>query len=306
MSMKQLLLAGLGVFFLTTPSAEAQAPTIDHQPVGCAAAEKFPRLVARFAPADGIASARVMFQGANNQEWYFVAMKPEGAMHFGVLPKPRKSLKAFRYYIEVTDKALGTNRTPEYTANVVDSSSACKGKIMAGTLASASVVIQGPAGLAAVPAGFASTGVVAGSATGSSAGAAGAATAGGGGLSTGAVVGIVAGVGAAAAGVAVKTLGSSFHIQLEGTVYRGVCSCFEVPGSPRLGARISGALVSTSLDANTATTDGNGHFLLVTTGEKGTTYTHTISAAGCQPFSITGQADDSTGPNAQTYSLNCN
>ena len=214
--MKKHFLAGLGVFVLTSSSGHAQTLNIDHQAVGCAVAEKFPRLEARFSPPDIVAKARVVFQGENTQEWYAVVMKPEGGAFAGVLPKPKKSLKAFRYYIEVTDKALDVNRTAEYTTNVVDSSSACKGKIMAGTLGSASVVLQGPAGAAVLPAGFASNGVVAagsaaGSSTGSATGAAGAtaaagagaAAAAGGGLSGGALIGIVAGVGAAAAGVAV-------------------------------------------------------------------------------------------------------
>ena len=128
-------------------------------------AEKFPRLEARFAPADSVAAARVLFQG-QSPDWYSVAMRPEGSVFVGVLPKPKKSLKAFRYYIEVTGRALGTSRTADYT---VDSPSACKGKVMAGTLASASVVLQGPAGVASLPAGFASTGVVTGTAAGSAA-----------------------------------------------------------------------------------------------------------------------------------------
>ena len=197
--MKKRLLRGLGVFVLTSSLVDAQTLNIDHQPVGCAAAEKFPRLEARFAPADSVAIARVVFQG-QSPEWYSVAMKPEGAVYSGVLPKPKKSLKAFRYYIEVTDKALGTNRTAEYTTNVVDSSSACKGKIMAGTLGSASVVLQGPAGAAALPVGFASNGVVA-AGSGSATGAAGASTAGaGGGIgATALVVGGLAAAGGAAA-----------------------------------------------------------------------------------------------------------
>lgn len=191
---------------LTASSAQAQTPRIDHQPVACAAAEKFPRFEARFAQAETVATARVVFQG-QSPEWYSVAMKSEGAAFVGVLPKPKKSLKSFRYFIEVTDKALGTDRTADYTTSVVDSSSACKGKVMAGALGSASVLLHGPAGVVALPPGFASSGVVVvGSATGSSAGAAGAAgsaAGGGGGLGTGAIVGIVAGAGAAAAGVAV-------------------------------------------------------------------------------------------------------
>lgn len=203
--MRQGFLFGLGLFVLTGGPAAEQNVKIEHQPAACAVAEKFPRFAARFAPSESVAVARVLFQG-ETKEWYAVAMKAEGAGFSGVLPKPKKSLKAFRYYIEVTDKALGTTRTAEYTTSVVGSAGECSGKIMAATLGSASVLLQGPAGLAALPAGFASSGVVmAGSAAGSSAGAAGATAAagGGGGLSTGAVVGIVGGVGAAAAGVAV-------------------------------------------------------------------------------------------------------
>lgn len=192
----------LGIFFLAVSTAGAQTLTIDHQPVGCAAAEQYPRVEARFAPPEAVAAARVVFQG-QSPEWYSVTMKPEGAGFTGVLPKPKRSLKEFHYYIEVTGSALGTSRTPDYAVSIIESSGQCKGRLMAGSLASASVLIQGPAGVAALPAGFAPAGVVAGSASGSSAGAAGAtAGGGGGGLSGAAVAGIAAG-GAAVAGVAV-------------------------------------------------------------------------------------------------------
>lgn len=178
--------------------------SIEHQPVGCAAAEKFPRLEARFTPADAIAKARVLFQGANIEEWYAVVMKPEGEVYSGILPKPKKTLNEFRYYIEVTSTTLETSRTADYTTSVVGSASECKNRIMAGAVTSASVVLLGPAGGAVVPAGFASVGVVAGSAAGTATGATSAG--GGGGLSTGAMVGIGAGV-AGAAGIAAAAKG---------------------------------------------------------------------------------------------------
>lgn len=91
---------------------------------------------------------------------------------------------------------------PPRSAGDVGSASECKGKLMAATLASASVLLQAPAGAAALPAGFASTGVVA-AGSGSAVAATGAAAGGGGGLGTGAIVGIVAGAGAAAVGAVV-------------------------------------------------------------------------------------------------------
>ena len=199
--MRRHMVFVVGLLACLGSPAVAQTTRIEHQGVACAVAERFPRFEAGVSPVESVAMARVLFQGTSS-EWYSVAMKAQGGSFIGVLPKPKKGLPSFRYYIEVTDKALRTTRTPEFTTTVIESSGACKGGILAGALGSASVVLQGPAGVVALPAGFASTGVVAGSAAGSTAGASGAAAAGGGGLSTGAVVGIVGGVAAAGAGVA--------------------------------------------------------------------------------------------------------
>src|SRR5690349_13191222 len=78
----------------------AEAPAIAHAGVGCAVAEKFPRLEARIVPADAVARATVHFRTAATQPWYAVAMKAEGDAFSGVLPKPKGSLKAFQYYID--------------------------------------------------------------------------------------------------------------------------------------------------------------------------------------------------------------
>ena len=156
--MKRLPFALLGVLLLGAPVG-AQTILIDHRAVACAAAERFPRIDARFAPIDGLAKARVLFQGDNRAEWYSVAMKAESDSFVGVLPKPKKSLKAFRYYVEVTSKTLETSRTPEFSTAIVSSSSECKGGLMAGSVAAASVVVQGPTGAAVLPGGFASAGI---------------------------------------------------------------------------------------------------------------------------------------------------
>jgi hypothetical protein len=179
-------------------SSSQQAPIIDHRPVACAVAERFPRMEARFSPADIVAKAQVLFEGATAEEWYAVAMKPDSGGFSGILPKPKRSLKEFRYYIEVTDKVLRTSRTAEYTTSVVGSASECQGKVVAVTVASAAVALTGPAGAAVVPAGFAATGVVA---AGSGVAGASGASASGGGLSTGVLV--AGGLAAAAGGIAV-------------------------------------------------------------------------------------------------------
>jgi hypothetical protein len=177
-------------------SAAADTLTIEHSAVGCVVAEKHPRFEARFTPGDAVAKAKVFFQPKDATRWYAVGMKREGPVFHGVLPKPKKSLEAFRYYIEVTDKAASTSRTPDQTATVVGSAAECQDKMVAGALGSATVALEVPAGAPTVPAGFAGGGIAV--AAGAAAGAAAAST--GGGFPTAAVL---IGVGAAAAGGAV-------------------------------------------------------------------------------------------------------
>jgi hypothetical protein len=195
------------------PALEAAGPSIDHAPVACVQANRYPQLQARFDPVASVARALLHFRGPG-PHWYSVAMKADGAAYSAVLPRPKKSLKELRYYIEVTDRGFETSRTVEHTAAVVSGPGACQDKIVAGGLGSASVLLEAPAGAPAVPVGFDSTGVVAaGSASAGAAGtaatAAGAAgaTAGGGVGTTALVVGAGA-VAAAGAAVAVSAGGS--------------------------------------------------------------------------------------------------
>ncbi len=195
----------------------APAPVeIVHAPVACVVADRYPRLEATFTPLDRVGMARIYFQGATS-DWYSVSMKKEGDRFVGVLPKPKKELKSLRYYIEVIGQGAQSTRTSERTAGVVRSASECKGLVGA-ALASASVIVQGPAGVASLPAGFASSGVIAGNASGAASGTAtagsgaaaagaaavGAAGAAGGIGATALVVGGLAAGGAVAVGVAAK------------------------------------------------------------------------------------------------------
>ena len=156
-----------------------------------------------------------MFQPDKSDQWWSVAIKVEGGLFVALLPKPKKSLKSFRYYIEATDKALNTSRTGDFTASVIGSPGECKGRAVAAALSTASLIVQGPAGIVALPAGFATTGVIAGTGTATAAGSAGAAGGGGGAAGAGAATGgglgagaLVAGGVAAAAGIAVAVKGS--------------------------------------------------------------------------------------------------
>jgi len=199
------LSAGFILFSLALSGApaSAQAPVIDHQQVACVVAEKFALFSARFDPAESVARARLHFRAEGGPVWYYVEMKPQAGAFQGTLPKPRKTTKKIQYYIEVVDKAFAESRTPEYAPDVVDGAAACgMKKALAGVANAASVIVNGPAGAPLIPAGFASSGIVAaGAAAGAAVGAAA-------GISTAAIVaGVVGGGAAVAGGVAIAAGG---------------------------------------------------------------------------------------------------
>ena len=86
--MIDFLFAGVGLLVQSGAAPGSPSVSIEHQPVACAVAERFPKLEARFAPPENVARARVAFQGRNTAEWYSVDMKADGPVFVGTLPKP--------------------------------------------------------------------------------------------------------------------------------------------------------------------------------------------------------------------------
>lgn len=277
------------VLLLCVPAtASTQGTAIEHGGVACVVAGQFPRIDARIGQAEQVARVRAFFHADDDSRWYFVEMKAVEGVFQGVLPKPLKTTKRLHYYIETTDKGMAQNRTAEYVPEVVAEAGACSKKDAVAALAIATkIAVAAPSGASAVPAGFATSSV---------------ATAGG--IGTAAlVIGGIAVAGGAAAAVAVKA-GSEGDgpasnqnqdtsvFVVEAFVYNDTCCPTGPvdPTIPRTGRRIQGALVSTSLDSATTTTDDRGFFRLTTqTRCQGTspTYTLRIVASGCDPMSET-------------------
>lgn len=180
----------LGAALLALPgSGLAAGAAIEHDPVGCLVAEKYPKLVACFQPAGNLARARVYFKAETGTDWYYVEMKPEAPCFTGTLPKPSKSTTMINYYIEALDKAASSSRTEEFSPTVVGSPEQCSKK-PAAFVNNASVAVSAAAGGPALPVGFAAGGI-----------------AGAGGLSAAVVAAGVAGAGAATVGVVAAAKG---------------------------------------------------------------------------------------------------
>jgi hypothetical protein len=305
----------LALSLVLVPAAAGSAATIDHGGVACVVAGKFPRIDARIAPADRVAKARAFFHADDDARWYFVEMKVERGVFHGVLPPPLKTTARIHYYLEATDKDVTQNRTQEFAAQVVANAGECPNKGMVAAMAAASKVLVGaPAGASAAPAGFAANGVAA----------AGAAT--GGGLgATALVVGGVAVAGGAAVAVAAAadkgndaggsggSQGSSAPIVVEGTVYSDTCCpaglVDPAPGARTNSRRIQGAVVSSSLDSATTTSDAQGVFRLTTLTRCPSpqpTFTLTVAASGCDTLStVRSWGCASGGPNVYALNLIC-
>jgi len=153
-------LPALAALLALAPAALAEdSLSIAHQPVHCMVAGKYPQLDACFAPSPRVARARVYFKGEGTPEWYYVEMKAEAECFRGTLPRPKKSLKRLRYYVAVTDQDFAESRTEEYAADVVGDAKSCTIGAVAPYVTTASVVVSGAA---ALPAGFAGAGLLAG------------------------------------------------------------------------------------------------------------------------------------------------
>ena len=172
-------------------ASSAQAVTIAHEGAGCVIADRFPRFEARLDPADEVARARVVFRAAGTPHWYSVDMSAGAAGFTGVLPKPRRATARIEYYVEASDRAFATTRTPERTVDVVGSAGECRpDALVAPFTTSARLVVTASPGAPAVPAGFLGAGI-----------------AGAGGVGAGTLA-LIGGGAAAAAGVAVAAGGS--------------------------------------------------------------------------------------------------
>lgn len=292
------------LFFLI-PCLPGEGATIDHGGVACVVAGKFPRIDARITPPERVAKARTFFHADDDASWYYVEMTADAGEFRGVLPKPLKATKRIHYYVEATDKDVSQARTQEFAAEVVADAAACPNRGMVAAMAVASKVVVGvPAGAAATPAGFAGNSVAAAGAAGGAAGGAG------GGIGTAALVvgGVVIAGGAAVAAVAAgggdeggdsSNSGPNTPFVFEGVVYSDTC-CPPGPVDPSPAARvnsrrIAGAVISTSLDSATTTSDAQGAFRLTTQTrcQGASTFTLRIVAAGCDPL-------------GETRSWNCN
>lgn len=232
------------------PAPEAKAPpapqrvdlAIEHKEVSCVIAEQYPKVDTCLLPGENVGRAYVHFRALDTEPWYAVELAREGPCYAAYLPKPMRSTREIRYYLDVVDRAMTERQHPDrgpdaaYRARVVRKEGDCEGlkriAYAVGKVARPIVVAvartaagaKDPAALAAIGqlllAGFRPEGVilaatgaapatataaVSGGAGGGGGGAAGGAggAAGGGGIGMGTIAAVAGAVAAVGVGAAV-------------------------------------------------------------------------------------------------------
>jgi hypothetical protein len=126
-------------------------PVIAHKDVGCVVAGEFPKLEACFTPAESVGKAQVQFRADEKGPWYYVNMKEEGGCRSALLPKPKKDIATFHYFIEVVDRAFTAVQQPasapsqSYAPRVVANRRDCGTGMMMATSTPTGSVIMGVA-----------------------------------------------------------------------------------------------------------------------------------------------------------------
>ena len=138
---------------------ESGAPlSIQHEPLACLDAGKFPFVEAQVDATTEIQSARVYFKAHEAFEWYYVEMEAsEPSAYQAALPMPLPETKQVDYYAMVLGSNLETAQTVEYTIDVTEEGCdlpAAPLTLMGSIVLRATVASQTP-----IPAGFSAQGV---------------------------------------------------------------------------------------------------------------------------------------------------
>jgi hypothetical protein len=96
---------------LVTSAAAAHALEVVHEPVSCAAPDRYVRIGAQGRPAQDVASAQVEFRANPQGDWYRVAMTAAEGRWTALLPRPTAGLARFEYRVTLTGSDAATVTT---------------------------------------------------------------------------------------------------------------------------------------------------------------------------------------------------
>lgn len=136
---------------------------IDHSRLDCVPHDRYTRITATGAPADGVAAAQLQFRSEGDRGWYSVGMAVQGAEWSAFLPRPIRPLARLEYRIVMRSSDAAETATP-VAAVPVRSEAECGSPSQSSAEVAAPIVVHVPKGaplVPPVPAGFSPAGIVA-------------------------------------------------------------------------------------------------------------------------------------------------
>ena len=106
------------------PQARLQ---IEHDPLACVTTVVAPLVEAKVEPGPDVARSYVFWRAAGTPYFYYTIMEGAVPEQKGTLPRPLPETKSIDYYVQATDKASLSKKTPDYAPPVVPGN-ACKVK----------------------------------------------------------------------------------------------------------------------------------------------------------------------------------
>jgi hypothetical protein len=117
--MKMAAVAAVLAAVLAPMAAQAEPPSVDHQPSPCTVPEKPVSLCASITDDGQVAASRIYFRPAGEKFYSFVDMVFGGLSFCGTVPGPRAGkVQTIEYYVQAVDDQYESQRTSTFNMNV--------------------------------------------------------------------------------------------------------------------------------------------------------------------------------------------
>ena len=117
--MKIAALVAVLAAVLAPMAAQAEPPSVDHQPSPCTVPEKAVSLCASITDDGQVAASRIYFRPAGEKFYSFVDMVFGGLSFCGTIPGPRTGkVQTIEYYVQAVDDQYESQRTSTFNMNV--------------------------------------------------------------------------------------------------------------------------------------------------------------------------------------------
>jgi hypothetical protein len=117
--MKIAALVAVLAAVLPPMAAQAEPPSVDHQPSPCTVPEKAVSLCASITDDGQVAASRIYFRPAGEKFYSFVDMVFGGLSFCGTIPGPRTGkVQTIEYYVQAVDDQYESQRTSTFNMNV--------------------------------------------------------------------------------------------------------------------------------------------------------------------------------------------